>query len=312
MKERNIENNTKAIAVIQGPIISYGQPAQNYSQGGFDVVNSIIKNIKTLNRLKIKVVISTWTPTNEKENDALKIISKKIPKYNKIVLTNLPNEKDLENRYKQQLSTINGLNFFKDISLLTPTFKLRTDQIYDKEIIEYCLNSKKGSYIVSEILDFPFYLGDFLHFSNYKNLKKFFSNSIHWDIKTYIHPATVQDLTIKNLIKNNYINKILANSILGKIILSISAIKKWSKECSKFEALPKDLYFKIIWRDKKMSDIIKNPPLLRKHNLKKIESSNFEFIKYIYKLIKNFIELYFQIVFYKKVKKVKDIIFNIF
>ena len=116
---------------------------------------------------------------------------------------------DITNRYKQQLSTIKGLEYFKKYPSLTPTFKLRTDQEYEKSIIEYCLRSDLEKYLVSEIFDYPFYLGDFLHYSSFLNIYTFFSNSISWGNDIYFHPATVQDLTIKNIVRNNKKNKLI-------------------------------------------------------------------------------------------------------
>ena len=186
----NLEENPRAIAVIQGPIFSFGQPTQNFSKKGFNTVNTIIQNIRILNALNIKVVVSCWSPANIKESNALNKLYNKIPKYNDIILTKEPKVLDITNRYKQQLSTIKGLEYFKKYPSLTPTFKLRTDQEYEKSIIEYCLRSDLEKYLVSEIFDYPFYLGDFLHYSSFLNIYTFFSNSISWGNDIYFHPAT--------------------------------------------------------------------------------------------------------------------------
>ena len=304
-KNNQLDNKAKALAIIQGPIISYGQKTKNYCSDGFNVINTIIKNIETLNKLNIIVVVSTWEPKGKNEKEIFNKLSKKIPKNNQIIYTKEPTFEDLSNRFKQQLSTINGLKFFKKYPPQTPTFKLRTDQEYHKSIIEYCLKSNKKDYIVSEILDFPYYLGDFLHYSTYKNLENFFLKSIAWGNQTYIHPATVQDLTIKNIIINNKFNQLLLKTIFGKLLICILSVNKWSRECSRFHALPFNLYFKILWRGEKISDLIINPPLLKKHDMSKVNSSNIERIKFIIKLIKNFFELYLQIVLPKKIKAFK-------
>ncbi len=300
----NLKNNPKAIAVIQGPLVSFGQ-SKNLSAKGFNVVKTIIKNIKILNEFKIKVVVSSWIPSNEKETEALKKLSKKIPKNNKLILNKEPRIYDIQNRYKQQLSTIKGLEYFKNYPSMTPTFKLRTDQEYEESIIEYCLNSNINKYLVSEILDFPFYLGDFLHYSNFSNIYNFFLNSITWGNDIYFHPAAVQDFTIKNIIHKNRLNKIISKSIFGKIFLCISCLKEWRKVHTNFHSLPAKLYFKIKWRGIRISEVIKNPPLINSHNTKKIKAKNIELIKYIYEIIKNFLILYFQIVLIKRITKIK-------
>ena len=284
---------SNGICIIQGALLNFGRDI-NHNKDGFSPVKVILKNVKILEKLNIYIIISTWEPTETIEKNNLKKLRKALPKEIKIISLPKHKEFDMHNRYKQAYGASSIFHYLTQFDDKTPCFKVRTDMLYSHEIFEYCLKLSTDKYIVSEIQDVPYYLGDFIHYSKLINIKTFYSNAYKWGNKCWLHPATVCDLTIKNIIPNTGFIYLISKNIIGKYIICLAALTKWINYSEGFEALPKYLFYKMIWRDKPIKSILNKVNFISYHKKQKLDL--FSFTRYIFHFSKNYFILYMQLI----------------
>jgi hypothetical protein len=189
--------------VIQGPMISWG----------FDCTEYVQKLVKAFaaHSMVTHVVLSTW------ESESLVGISKE-SKFT-IIKTRCVVGKDQSNRYKQTLSSFEGVKFIKNNTDATHIIKIRTDQLIDISIIDfivdfydsYLSSSAKTSFshllsapIIFSYINrtYPFHIGDFYFAAQIDDASLFLESVLSFN-RQWFQQAVEQDIVIKFLISED-------------------------------------------------------------------------------------------------------------
>jgi len=245
--------------VIQGPIIGYGQ-GPNININGFNATGNIYENIKSFSNLVECIVISTW------ENSGLNINNKS----GKVVLIENKNLiiKEKDSRIRQFITSYEGAKFMKKNFNVTHLLKIRSDQLINSKLIinwlyKYFensdrLNSEKIIFSDS-LIKTPFYLGDFIFAGKIDNILEFLSLNL---INKKLHDTVGLDYVLKFLSKKDhdfysfFLKKVPLKYQIHK---NINAEIYWNKVFIKyFEVIPIEVFETIVWRNKKIRDVLPN------------------------------------------------------
>lgn len=293
--------------IIQGPLITYGNGPNN-SIIGFDASENTIANIKNISKAKFNYILSTWTPTNQREVNVLeKLRAKSI----KIVINDTPTFLDPHNGYKHRL----GIWFGIQATKLTTDYyvKIRTDMVMPYSFWDWISSITEEDnqlLYVSHLSNSIFYMGDFF----YAGSKNIFCNFIEsiLSYKDYIlYPSVSWDDGFKYAHHKKYqlFNK--PHSFLFYPWILIMQNKKsvfiWNSFIKKYlGVLPQHIWCNILWRDKQMTSIISadafkfnSDPILQTVSLReRTENILQTYILYCKKINKHpFLKIFFSLLY---------------
>ena len=250
--------------IIQGPRFSMGSGPNNaQSKDGFDTLDTVKENILRLKDKVELVVLSTWHKSGFEASN--------IGSHATLLESYPPLGFDFLNQKKQFFSMSIGANYISCNSNCTHVIKIRTDQLLPVEFIDWLdsfftaetLDTKK--IICSEMLrDQVFYVGDFVFAGSIEQICSFASNVLRYDCQRLALNNSV-DYVLKHLVQSDEkVAKVFERSSLVRnqlVFFSRQAeiIGLWhdvSREY--FSVLPEDIYKKIHWRGRLMSDVFAN------------------------------------------------------
>lgn len=252
-------NRSATGVVIQGPLVSFGQ-GSNKCINGFDTYNTIKKNIELLQRLQLRYVICTWVPSNYRETEAVKKLENE--GFNLLVLE-VPKLPDPDHRYKHHFAIKAGLDHL-DREGADFVIKIRTDMYIPEAIFKWLLEQKSlapGKFGVSELYDDGITIGDFLYCADTAVFSDFLTSVLrHRNFN--IHPSVGADIGMKFFVKRADTTYNLLHLPIWIYYLILLARRKkhfvlWSKFIyDNLLILPEELWNSIVWRGKKMSEIM--------------------------------------------------------
>ena len=248
--------------IIQGPLISFGQGPNN-SNGGFDTLAAILENVARLNKHDLCYIVSTWSPSSEQEQS----IFNALEKVNITLLHNLsPQLFDPDHRYKQHYGVLKGAEaLLQKCGDITHLVKIRTDMLMPEAFWEWAyvisgINEKK--LYVSELMNRPFYQGDFIYLANRESFLAFLTTVTNYKSRI-IHPSIAFDMGIKNCEARNF-GVIYGRGYFGRIrflidfFLRTDTVRKyWNQFISKhIGVLPEVIWIDIKWRDRRIGSFL--------------------------------------------------------
>lgn len=245
--------------VIQGPLVSFGQ-GPNRCIDGLDTYNTIQKNIELLQRLQLKYVICTWVPSNRRETEVIKRLKKE--GFNLLTLE-VPKLADPDHRYKHHFAIKAGLDHLarEEVNFV---IKIRTDMCFPEAIFKWLLEQMDlapEKFVISELYDDGITVGDFLYCANIKVFDDFLTSVLrHQNFN--IHPSVGADIGMKFLAKRtNIAYNFFHLPIWIYYPILLMRRKKhfvlWSNFIyDNLLILPEELWNNIVWRGKKMSEIM--------------------------------------------------------
>ena len=179
--------------VIQGPLITFGQGPNN-SKEGFNTFQTIIQNIESIEKLGFQYILSTWKPSNKREEAVAVQLSD--AEVNMIALDS-PSVSDPDHRYKHHYGIQKGVEKIdQDVDYI---IKIRTDQLYKKDFWSFMVSiAKKDTekLCISELYHEPFFMGDFVYAGKRSVIEKFITGFLGYKSKNY-HPCLAMDIGIK-------------------------------------------------------------------------------------------------------------------
>jgi hypothetical protein len=187
-KEKGQFNLVKVGVVIQGPLVTFGQGPNN-SIEGFETLEDIQSNIAHIEELGFSYVIATWVPMTRREENVLRLLENANLK---VLCLETPTIFDPDHRYKQHWGVLSGAKeLLSEESRITHLCKIRTDmlmpQAFWKWVVEIC-NVWDDKLYVSELMDRPFYQGDFIYVAQQKRLLGFLEKIVTYE-NNVIHPS---------------------------------------------------------------------------------------------------------------------------
>lgn len=245
--------------IIQGPITTYGNGPNNAPMG-FDARGCIKSNIKKFAPLVNQIVISTWVGSGLAADQFGHGVH---------IVENMPiTDWDYDNQRKQFYSTSQAVIWLSKNTDCTHIIKIRTDQELPEELIDWvqslyqtqpiAIPGQSGPIVFSEgIRQENFYLGDFIFIATTGDMLNLCGAILDRDKQ--LHPINANDYVLK------FIHYVIPKSgIRGAVINSVllarnnSAIQKLWTEILKnrITVLPKEIYKKIIWRGRAMTDVL--------------------------------------------------------
>jgi hypothetical protein len=244
--------------VIQGPLISFGQGPNN-SNGGFDTLETILKNIAKMNKHGLCYIVSTWSPSSEQEQNIINALENA-----NVHVTHCltPSLFDPDHRYKQHFGVLRGAEALLEIcGDMTHLVKIRTDMLMPDAFWAWVYtasgrNEKK--LYVSELMNRPFYQGDFVYLAEREIFLDFLTTVINYKSRI-IHPSIAFDMGIKHCEARNF-GVIYGRIFFGRIRFMIDfflrrdAVRKyWNQFISKYVGvMPEAIWIDIKWRDREI------------------------------------------------------------
>ena len=181
--------------VIQGPLITYGQGPNN-SLNGFNCYSAIKKNIETIKRHNFCYVLSTWESAT---NEHLQILEQLERDDISLMILKVPSVFDPDHRYKQHFGILAGAEgLLCKNEGITHLLKIRTDMVMPEIFWEWVYKQSLVSerLCVSELMNVPFYMGDFVYFASKNQFLAFLKNITSYKSFIY-HPMIAIDMGIK-------------------------------------------------------------------------------------------------------------------
>ena len=248
--------------VIQGPIISQG----------FDSTTTIKRNIKEYLRHQsvARIIVSIW------QGERFTYSHPKVT----ILHNTPPTGRDVNNRRRQWLSTLQGLQQLQKHTIITHVLKVRTDQYVPSSTIDYmnafymAKNVKKytdvpewKSKILREPLLFsctyrtyPFYIGDFYFAGHIEDMMHLMENNLVFG--GHIFQSIVEiDMILKHLFQTDSDfpltrkGKYIPMRRITKAAHSHPIWQYWYEmHRLYFGCFPKSVFSKIMWRGMKWVD----------------------------------------------------------
>jgi len=239
----------KLLCIIQGPLITYGQGPNNH-KGGFNIFDSLLKNVMILKSEQIEYVYVTWEPKNFEEKELEKKLL--LNKINFHTITP-PDCLDIDHRFKHHYSLLHALNYVeKDNYDLI--FKIRSDQVINGEIINDLKSSDLNKLFVSELMiNNPFYVGDFI----YAATPTIFYDFLNSQAKNnyLLHSVIANDIGMKYFISKSKRSKFFL--LILYFLFPNRASKKWWAFAEKnIQMLKESNWNDIQWRGREIRSII--------------------------------------------------------
>ena len=257
-------------AIIQGPLITFGQGPNN-SIEGFNSLETIQRNVCLLKRNNINIIIVVWKSQNEKEKQIITELRSDNLIDHFLELTP-PKLKDKDHRFKHHYAIYKGLKKIDNYDSESIIIKLRTDMLLNQFIINQIFNtSKNNKLLVSHLTYQPFYIGDFIYAGRKIVFDKFIRSVI--SNNKHILPSIGEDIGLKYLISESKLDTFHKWPSIPMLIRYLyflfyreqRILGKWNTFVnSKIITLPEEAWNEIVWRNKKIRDII--------------DSSHFQFI----------------------------------
>ena len=252
--------NREIGVIIQGPLTTYGQGPNN-SREGFDAFSAISKNVESIENAGFKYVISTWMPENRAEEGILSKI--KARGFNIIVL-GVPEEFDPDHRYKHHYGIFIGLNKLTKDRGIDFIVKIRTDMEMPEDFWGWVAGLEESGdqkLYVSELYNYPFYLGDFIYAARKDVFSEFISSIIKCKGEI-IHPCIAADLGAKYCghlgffaLRKKYFQEL--HLIFQMLFKGKSLSKTWGAFAGRYlGTMPEDIWSRIIWRGKKIDSFL--------------------------------------------------------
>jgi hypothetical protein len=250
--------------IIQGPRFSIGSGPNNaQSKNGFDTLETVKENIRRFKNKVEMVVLSSWHESGFKGSN---MGSEAV-----LLESRLPIGFDYLNQKKQFFSLFVGASYISCNSDCTHIVKIRTDQLLPEEFIDWldsffaaeAPNTKK--IICSEMLcDQAFYVGDFVFAGPIEQVFSFTNNVLQYDGRRIALNNSV-DYVLKHVVR---LDEQVAKAFRGNSLLrnelffmfkQTAFLGLWQDVSRNyFSVLPEELYKKIIWRGRPMSDVFSN------------------------------------------------------
>jgi hypothetical protein len=249
--------------IIQGPLISFGQGPNN-SNAGFDTLETILENVARMKRYGLLYILSTWSPSNEQEQ----IIIDALKDANINIIHNLsPQLFDPDHRYKQHFGVLKGAEALLERCVdITHFVKIRTDMLMPESFWEwvYVISSRNEHKLyVSELMDKPFYQGDFIYLADREIFMAFLTTVVNYKSRI-IHPSVAFDMGLKHCEAQNF-GVVYGRGFFGRIsflldfILRTGVTKKyWNQFISKhIGVMPEVIWIDIKWRGRRIESFLK-------------------------------------------------------
>jgi len=236
--------------VIQGPLISYGQGPNNVI-GGFNVCDTVLSNLKQIKARGYDYIVCVWRPTTDQESMALKQLADNLAR---VLVLDLPDIFDPDHRYKHHYAIRQGINRLnKDCEYI---IKIRNDMLMPDDFWDWLSTNMDHRLVVSELIS-PFYLGDFIY-AGWKETVINFLNSILVFNNRIIHPSITSDNGLKYFSSKNKKAINLDNGLMYLYLFKTkNVIQQWNNFiASNINVIPQNIWGKIKWREKMMSEII--------------------------------------------------------
>ncbi|MCK4784325.1 MAG: hypothetical protein KAV87_11280 [Desulfobacteraceae bacterium] len=274
--------NSKTGVIIQGPLITFGQ-GSNRSPKGFSTYQTIRDNVERIKSLGLEHVICTWQPVSNTETQ----IADKLQNNGlNVLILDTPKLADPDHRYKHHFAIKAGFDHLRNQDAIEFVIKIRTDMLIPKEIFLWLLDQMRNcpdKLIVSELYD-DGNIGDFIYSGSAKILDEFLSSVLkHGNFN--IHPSIGTDIGLKFLAHKTKttLNPLHLPMGIYYMFFLMRRNKHFSRWChfvyENLLILPEKLWKDIIWRDKKMADVMSGPYLLFCEHLtnKRIEAKQLNF-----------------------------------
>jgi hypothetical protein len=247
---------TKIGVIIQGPLITFGQGPNN-SQFGFNTFYSIVENINNLKAYNYSYIVSTWKPANDAEKNCLKNLE---INHIDVLSTDIPQLNDPDHRYKHHYGIYKGITKLQDCDYI---IKIRSDMIMPLCFWDWSckiLNTHPDKLFVSELLNTPFYMGDFIYIGSKNTLTNFILSIMSFKEKI-LHPSIVFDIGLKYMYSQNVLPVKLNNYTSDLIRMYLTKnnviLNCWNKFLITYiDVMPKYIWESIQWREKKIGDLI--------------------------------------------------------
>lgn len=249
--------------IIQGPLISFGQGPNN-SNSGFDTLETILENVARINKYGHCYIVSTWSPSNEQEQNIINALERG----NVSVIHNLPPKLfDPDNRYKQHYGVLRGTEVLLEMCAeITYFVKIRTDMLMPETFWEWTyevIGKDEKKLYVSELMNKPFYQGDFIYLADKENFLAFLVTVVNYK-SHIIHPSIAFDMGIKYCEASNFgLN--YGHGFFGRVrflidfFLRTGAVRKyWNQFISKHVGvMPETIWIDINWRGRRIGTFLK-------------------------------------------------------
>lgn len=248
--------------VIQGPLISYGQGPNN-SIGGFDTLETILENVALLNKYDIRYIISTWTPSNMQEQNILDALKETGVR---VFHSRSPQEFDPDHRYKQHFGILRGAEILlEEYAGITHFARIRTDMLMPKLFWEWICttcNKNEERLYVSELMDRPFYQGDFIYLAKRAVFFAFLTTVVDYKGRI-IHPSIAFDMGIKHCEARNFGYK-YGRGQSGQIKFLVDFLfrpsvvrENWNQFIAQYMGtMPGEIWLDIKWRDRRIGSFL--------------------------------------------------------
>ena len=248
--------------VIQGPLITFGQGVNNLVSG-FSTLTTIEKNVKNIKKNGFKYIVSTWLPSTIEEQNILSEL-----RHNEIAVcqNEVPKLFDPDHRYKQHYGVYKGAEALIDISDdITYLLKIRTDMLMPEifwDWIAKAIDPSDNKLYVSELMNRPYYQGDFIYLANKTVFLNFLEVILRHEDRI-IHPSIAFDIGMKNCIARNFRKNFILSLFtrimffIDFLISSKSFVDNWNVFVFKYiGVIPEDVWNEILWRDRSIKSFM--------------------------------------------------------
>ena len=248
--------------VIQGPLVSFGQGPNN-SIGGFDTLETMLKNIKAMGEYDICYIVSTWSPSNQQEQNIFDSLEESDVNISHDLS---PIEFDPDHRYKQHFGILKGAEILLEKhGEITHFAKIRTDMLMPESFWEWVCatcNKNEDRLYVSELMDRPFYQGDFVYLAKREVFFSFLTTVVGYKGRI-IHPSIAFDMGLKHCEARNFGYK-YGHGQGGKIRFLIDFLfrpgyvrNNWNKFIFQYMGvIPGEIWLDIKWRDRRIGSFL--------------------------------------------------------
>jgi hypothetical protein len=274
--------NKEIGVVIQGPLITYGQ-GPNISVSGFNTLETILLNIERIQKIGFEYVISTWE-IGDYDTESHNIMNQLKTRQAKILISPVPNLFDPDNRLKQKISIIRGIERLQKLNCKY-IVKVRTDMIIPKEFWQeeiHRIVKIKDKIYVSEILNSPFYIGDFIVAGEISYFSKILNSMI---IQKKYHPRIASNDGLQLYNTQDSLDKYSAvKFLLFLVIRKAKLIRDWEELIKKRIVIGnRNIFENIVWRGLKMSEVIPCEKFIFNGEVTKFNVQSFKEMIFVYK-----------------------------